>query len=147
MSYDPETFTTQANKSVAKSVEFARERKNIEVAPLHLAYVLFQYPASLGYQLAEKCGVKSERLLSSLEDGLRRYSKQDPPPNEIYPNAAFMRVLKKAKDLSTSRKDTHTSVDSLILALLDNEDTKNCLEKIGLTRKQIEDAVKSMRGS
>ena len=146
MSYDPEQFTTQSNKAVQAALEFARERGHIELHPLHLAYVLFSNESSLAAQLAQRAGLTPQRVLAALEDGLRKLSRQDPPPNDIYPNPSFMRVLKKARELSSERKDSHTSIDSLLLALYEDTDTRLCLDKVGLTRKRMEELVQASRG-
>ena len=147
MSYDPENFTTQSNKAVQAALELARERGHIELTPLHLAYILFSQDSSLGAQLAQKAGVARERLLSALEDALKKLSRQDPAPDNIYPNGAFMRVLKKAVTISRERKDSHTSVDSLLLALFEDADTRLALDKVGLTRKRVEDLITATRGN
>ena len=147
MSYDPEQFTTQSNKAVAAALDFARERGNIELTPLHLAYVLFSQESSLPAQLAQRAGVSREKLLSALEDALRKLSKQEPPPDSIHPNAAFLRVLKKAAALSKERKDSHTSVDSLLLALYEDADARLALDRVGLTRRRVEELVSASRGN
>ena len=41
-----------------------------------------------------------------------------------------MRVLKKAQAISKEKKDSHTSVDSLLLALYEDTDTRLCLDKV-----------------
>ena len=53
----------------------------MELHPLHLAYVLFSNESSLAAQLAQRAGSTPQRVLASLEDGLRKLSRQDPPPN------------------------------------------------------------------
>ena len=147
MSFDPETFTTQSNKAIQAALELARERGHIELTPLHLAHVLFSLDSSLGVQIAQKAGVARERVLSSLEDATRKLSRQDPAPDNIYPNGAFMRVLKKAQAISKERSDSHTSIDSLILALYEDSDVRLALDKVGLTRKKVEDLISSTRGN
>ena len=147
MSYDPEHFTTQANKAVQAALELARERGHIELHPLHLAYVLFSNESSLAAQLAQRAGVTVQRVLAALEDGLRRLSRQDPPPSDLYPNPAFVKVLKKAAAISKEKKDSHTSVDSLLLALFDDTDTRLCLDRVGLTRRRMEELVQASRGN
>ena len=147
MSFDPETFTTQSNKSIQSALELTRERGHIELSPMHLAYVLFSQDSSLGVQLAQKAGVSRERVLSALEDAMRKLSKQEPAPDNIYPNGAFMRVLKKAQAISKERKDSHTSIDSLLLALYEDSDVRMALDKVGLTRKKVEDLITATRGN
>jgi ATP-dependent Clp protease ATP-binding subunit ClpB len=147
MSFDPETFTTQSNKAIQAALEFARERGNIELTPLHLAYVLFDQESSLAAQIAQKAGISRDRIISSLEDVMKKLSRQDPAPDNIYPNGAFMRILKKAQSISKERKDSHTSLDSLLVALYEDSDTRLALDKAGLTRKKVEEMVQSTRGN
>ena len=147
MSYDPEHFTTQSNKAVQAALDFARERGHIELHPLHLAYVLFSNESSLAAQLAQRAGVTPHRVIAALEDGLRKLSRQEPPPADIYPNPAFIRVLKKASAVSKEKKDSHTSIDSLLLALYEDGDTQLCLDKTGLTRRKMEELIQASRGN
>lgn len=147
MSYDPEHFTTQSNKAVQAALEIARERGHIELHPLHLAYALFSHDSSLGSQLAQRAGLTAQRVLAGLEDGLRKLSRQEPPPNDLYPNPSFIRVLKKASVISKEKQDSHTSIDSLLLALYEDADTRLCLDKVGLTRRRMEELVQASRGS
>ena len=147
MSYDPDTFTTQSNKAVQAALELARERGHIELHPLHLAYVLFSNESSLASQLAQRAGLTPQRVLAALEDGLRKLSRQDPPPADIYPNPSFIKVLKKATAISKEKKDSHTSIDSLLLALYEDSDTRLCLDKAGLTRRRMEELIQASRGN
>ena len=131
----------------------AQASGHIELAPLHLAAVLFQNDQALGTQLVQKAQLSGgsrtsvEEVRASLEKALKRLPSQDPPPADIRPNARFFKVLQSAQKLQKSQKDSHTAVDHLLVALYDDPDVSTALSSIGLTKRKMEDAVKAMRGT
>ena len=141
-----------AARAVSKSVSLAQELGNIDVHPLHLASVLFKDPQSLGVQLVQKAAVSGQHLSledvqNSLDKALRKLPRQDPPPNDLRPNAKFFAVLRKAQQLQKAQKDSHTAVDHLLMALYEDSDCNTALAAAGLTRRKLEDAVKTVRGT
>ena len=147
MSYDPENFTSHANKAIAKSLEFATENKNIELAPIHLAFVLFQDTASLAYQLASRAGNTNQtQVINALQKQLKRLSVQDPPPSSIHPNSKFMNVLKQSNKIAKDNKDSHAAVDHLLLALYEDADVASALSSVSLTKRRMEELIANVRG-
>ena len=117
MSYSPEEFTDQSNKAISLALEYAQEQKHIELVPLHLAHVLVEDEQGLARQLIKKAEFNVQEVLDAIDVKLRKLSKQDPPPSKLYPNSSFMNVLKQAKKLSKSQKDSHTAIDHIMVAL------------------------------
>jgi ATP-dependent Clp protease ATP-binding subunit ClpB len=77
-------------------MELAQESKHIELTPLHLAFVLFNENGGLAQRICTKSNVDCKSVLSDLKTGLSKLSVQDPPPNDIGPNSAFLKLLRTA---------------------------------------------------
>jgi ATP-dependent Clp protease ATP-binding subunit ClpB len=149
-------YTGLASRAVANALAHATTRGSCELAPLHLAAVLFTDANSLGVQLVNKCAVASAgsgnaialgEVQASIERALKKMPSQDPPPSDIRPNGRFVKVLSAAKKLQTAAKDSHTSIDHLILALYEDADVAAALTAAGLTRQKMDAAIKLMRGT
>lgn len=145
MSYSPEEFTDYSNKAISQALEYAQEQKHIELVPLHLAHVLIEDEQGLARQLIKKAEFNVQEVQDAVEMKLKKLSKQDPPPAKIYPNSSFMNVLKQAKKLSKQQKDSHTAVDHLLLALYEDSDTTSAFVSVGLSKKRMEEVIKSIR--
>lgn len=147
MSYDPEKFTTHANKAVQLAHEEAQTRGNIELTPLHLAYALFSQPNQLPAQLATKAQINPQLILDNIEKGMRKLSQQSPAPDHIAPNASFLKVVRQAVKTSQARGDSHVTVDHLLLALYEDPDTSVALTSSGLTKRKMDELVTAVRQS
>lgn len=154
MSFDPEEYTGIAAKSVSKSLELAKLSGHIELAPIHLATVLYGDEASLGAQLVGKISVTSagtpvtlKEVQESLQRSLKRLPSQNPPPRDIGANNSFMRVLKAAQKIQQQQKDSHTAIDHLLVALYEDSDVSTALTSVGLTKRRVEEGVKLLRGN
>ncbi|UJR29297.1 hypothetical protein I4U23_010511 [Adineta vaga] len=145
MSYSPEDFTDQSNKAISLALEYAQEQKHIELVPLHLAHVLVEDEQGLARQLIKKAEFNVQEVIDAIDIKLRKLSKQDPPPSKLYPNASFMNVLKQAKKLSKSQKDSHTAIDHILVALYEDSDATSAFVSVGLSKKRMEEVVKQIR--
>lgn len=145
MSYSPEEFTDQSNKAIGQALEYAQEQKHIELVPLHLAHVLIEDEQGLARQLIKKAEFNVQEVQDAVNLKLRKLSKQDPPPEKLYPNSSFMNVLKQAKKLSKQQKDSHTAIDHLLAALYEDSDTTSAFVSVGLSKKRMEEVIKQMR--
>lgn len=77
---------------------------------------------------------------------LVRLPVQEPAPAEVSPNSACLKVLRAAQDLQKKQGDSHTAVDHLLLAVVQDRDIEAALKESGLNYKQIETAVAQVRG-
>jgi len=135
------------NKAVQNAVEFATENGNIEITPLHLAYVLFNDPNGLPAQLCTKAEVKTDEVLNSIKNSMKKLSRQDPAPSNINPTASFLRVLKSAQKLAKAQNDSFTTVDHVLLALYDDSEVSQALNTAGLQKSKLEKVIKAVRGN
>lgn len=148
MSFDPDEFTSHSNKAIGSALELAQESHHIQLAPIHLANVLFQDESGLPVQLAKSAQTVPDTIRCSLSKSLNQsQSVQDPPPSQISPNGSFMKILRTAKKIADQQKDSHVAIDHILLALFEDSEVASALSGTGLTKKALEAAVKSMRGN
>jgi ATP-dependent Clp protease ATP-binding subunit ClpB len=146
-SYDPATFTQKTAEAVNKSLELAQSSKHIELAPAHMAMVLFNEPNGLAQRICTKAKVEAKSVLTEVKSLLGKMSVQDPPPNDISPNAAFLKMLRTANARMKAQGDEFMTIDHLLGALTENDDVSKALAKAGLPAKKIEALIKEVRGT
>jgi ATP-dependent Clp protease ATP-binding subunit ClpA len=73
--------------------------------------------------------------------------KQDPPPDSVAPDSALSRLLKAADTLRKEKKDSHISVDAIILASLQDSVLSKVYSDAGVDGGALTEAVAKMRGS
>lgn len=144
MSIDPSTFTQMTNSVIGKAIELATDAKHIEASPMHLAAAVFG--EELGAGVCSRAGADLKAVQSEVASELRKLPTQNPPPPEIHPNAALIRVLKSATAAMKKRGDSVVTLDHLLLALYDESGVDKALAKGGLTKAKADAAVSAMRG-
>jgi len=145
--FDPSRATAKTNESINKALELAHEAKHVELTPYHLAYVLFDEADGLAGRICAKAKADCKMVVSELKDALKRLSVQDPPPPEVSPNSAFLKVLRNANNLMKKNGDSFMTVDHLLLALADDDGVGKAMAKAGLTKSKIEGVIKDVRGT
>ncbi|TPX66965.1 hypothetical protein SpCBS45565_g04145 [Spizellomyces sp. 'palustris'] len=144
---NPENFTDKTTAILNRAQELAREFGHVQLAPVHIASALFDDDDGLIRSIITKAGgdpALAERKLKSL---LVRQPTQDPPPDQISFHPNTMKVLRMADDIRKKQKDTHLSIDHLILALMEQSDIMGALSEAGVTKKALENAIQQVRGS
>ena len=87
-------------KSLSAASELALSRENPEIAPLHMASVMFEDAAGVAASVCRKAGASLESVRSALSAALTKLPKQSPPPDTLSPNSALIRVLRAAQAAS-----------------------------------------------
>lgn len=152
MSYDPSEFTDQSNRCIANALDLAREKGHSEMGAPHVAYVLV-HDEKNGFvtQLINKASEDGTTSLSIVQSSilklLKKYPSQSPPPREVSPNNSFFKVLRTAKEMKKINKDSHVSVDHLLLALFEDSETATAFSACGLSKRKVEEIIKSVRGN
>ncbi|KAI8916490.1 P-loop containing nucleoside triphosphate hydrolase protein [Powellomyces hirtus] len=144
---NPEIFTDKTNTVLGRAQELAREFGHIQLAPVHLASAMFDDEDGLIRSIVTKAGgdpAVAERRLKSL---LVKQPTQDPAPDQIsfHPNTA--KTMRAADEIRKKQKDSHLSIDHLILALADQKDIMTAFQDAGVTSKALEEAISQIRGT
>ncbi|KAJ3024356.1 hypothetical protein HKX48_000032 [Thoreauomyces humboldtii] len=144
---NPEIFTDKTNDSLKKATELAREFNHVQLAPVHIACALFDDEDGLIRSIVTKAGgdpAQAERRLKSL---LVKQPTQDPAPDQLSFAPATAKVLRTADDIRKKQKDSHLSIDHVIMALAEQKDIATALGEAGVTPKALENAITQVRGT
>lgn len=72
---------------------------------------------------------------------------QDPPPTDVSASQGLIQVLRHAQQIQKKQGDSHLAVDHVLLALAEEKDIISILGDSGLSKAQLQDTVKQLRGN
>ncbi|TEY55734.1 hypothetical protein BOTCAL_0229g00020 [Botryotinia calthae] len=167
MSTSDMSFTTRATKSIEDAMSNAEQHGSSQLLPLHLALALLDplpdlskdqqqtMNASHGHashslfrQVVERAHGDPQALDRSLKRAVVRLPSQDPPPEQVAVSPAFNKVLRAAKELQKTQKDSFIAVDHLIIAVTQDTAVQTCLKEANMPNaKLLQDAVSQIRGT
>ncbi|KAL2919055.1 hypothetical protein HK105_201325 [Polyrhizophydium stewartii] len=142
-----ENFTDKCAGVLNRASELAAEFAHVQVAPVHIAVAMLDDEDSLLRSVLQKTGADPDACERRLRSLLVRQPSQNPPPPQASFNGAALGVLRAADDIRKRQKDSHLSVDHVILALADNKEIMAALAEAGASKKAIDAAVAQVRGS
>eukprot|EP01105_Mastigella_eilhardi_P018403 TRINITY_DN4256_c0_g2_i1.p1 TRINITY_DN4256_c0_g2~~TRINITY_DN4256_c0_g2_i1.p1 ORF type:complete len:870 (-),score=276.77 TRINITY_DN4256_c0_g2_i1:2303-4912(-) len=143
---DPSTFTDKTAEAISKAQKLALEHAAPEISPVHVALALFTDHEGLARQVLLKCGGDAQATVARLQEQAERLPRQDPPPSQLGPSGALMRVLSQASKLQTRSKDGRMAVDHLLLGLWSDRDVAQAMQAGNVSRSQMETAINQLRG-
>ncbi|MCE5328134.1 MAG: ATP-dependent chaperone ClpB [Planctomycetaceae bacterium] len=140
-------LTVKAQEALAAAQGVASESGHPNITPLHLLKALLEQEGGLAGPLLEKVGIPQDRVASIVESELARMPSQSGAAGmgiDAATNAVLMRAQREAANL----KDDYTSVEHLLLAMLDEPSpARDVLKTLGADRTSILAAMKDIRGS
>ncbi len=147
MTFNPEQATNAVNKAIAAAMSLAESNGNLELAPCHVAYILFTTDGSLAVRIANKLNVVVRQVASALNELVTKLPKQSPPPANQYPNNSMRNVLRAAEKNRAANKDGHIAIDHLLIALYEDDAVSRVLQQQGLPKKKVEETIKGVKGA
>lgn len=148
---DIQKYTEQAQAVLQATQNIALRSNHQEIDIEHLCIALLSQDNGLATRIFTKAGYNPHILLEALQKEIQK--KPSVTGNtSLHASTRFQKCLLKAEDIAEKQNDTVVTVESLLLALLDNDIYKgSSLEKLcstlGIERKQIEQAIASIRGN
>ena len=140
-------LTVKAQEALAASQSLAAEAGHAQITPLHLLSALLGQEGGLVGPLLEKVGIPAERIRSVVESELSRLPSQSRQAG-LGADAALAAVLTRAEKEARDLKDEYTSVEHLLVALLEEpSQAKEVLTTLGADREALMAAMKEIRGS
>jgi ATP-dependent Clp protease ATP-binding subunit ClpB len=137
MAIDPNRWTLRTQEGFSSAVESARAQNHAEVTPDHLLAALVGQPEGLTLPLLTRAGVDptsfSNRLADKLSALPKAYGTAEPQLSRDTRD-----VLDAADSLRSDMGDEYLSVEHLLLAMAD---------RVGVSRDQLLDALRQVRGS
>jgi ATP-dependent Clp protease ATP-binding subunit ClpB len=116
----PDRFTIKSQEAVAAAQRLAAERRNPEVAPVHLLLAVLEQEEGLAPAVLRKLGADvaaiAQRARAAIAD-LPVVSGEDEP--DVRPAQDLVRALQRAEKESGALGDEYISVEHILLALAD----------------------------
>ncbi|TAQ86490.1 hypothetical protein B7494_g5187 [Chlorociboria aeruginascens] len=161
------SFTDRAKKSIEDAMFMAEQHGSSQLLPLHLALALLDpqpdlskdqqqtmnashgsSSQSLFRQVVERAHGDPQSLDRALKRAVVRLPSQDPPPEQVAVAPSFHKVLREAKELQKTQKDSYIAVDHLIIALIQDPAVQATLKEANIPNvKVVQDAVQQIRGT
>jgi len=136
MPLDPNRWTLKTQEAFGQATELARTSNHAEVMPEHLLAVLLGQSSNVVLPVLTKVGVDIEALRRRLEEMLSKAPRAYGGTSEV--GRRLREVLETADAARAEMGDEYLSVEHLLIAMA---------SLVGVTKEQILEALRSIRGS
>ena len=148
---DINRFTQKAQEAMSSAQTKAARYGHQQVDVEHLLASLLEQEGGLATSILTKAEVKIDGLKRRIEQELERMPKVSGPggaPDQIYITGRLNRLLAQAEDEAKKLKDEYVSIEHLLLAMTDDGGAAGrILKEFGVTREQLAQALKAIRGN
>ena len=144
---DPDQFTEQAWDAIVKSQEVARRFKNQNLEVEHLVLALLEQEKGLTLRILERAEIDVPRLQQQVETFTNRQAKFT-TVEQLYLGRGLDIMTDRAEASRQSWDDKYISVEHLWVGFAEDERIgRKCLRSFNLDPQDLEQAIKSVRGS
>jgi len=145
---DLNRFTQKSREALAAAQQLAAERHHQEVTGKHLLAALLAQEGGMVPRFLEHAGINPGALTGRVEELLRRIPVVTGYEGALHLGTGLARVLARAEKEAREMKDDYVSVEHLLLALLEEgePETKEALQRAGLTRDALLKSLRAVRG-
>ena len=148
---DINRLTQKAQEAIASAQTKAARYGHQQVDVEHLLASLLEQEGGLATSILSKTEINIDNLKRRVEQELERMPKVSGPggtPDQIYITARLNRLLAQAEDEAKKLKDEYVSIEHLLLAMTDDGGAAGrILKEFGVTREQLAQALKGIRGN
>ena len=148
---DPNKLTIKSQEALTGAQDRARRLGHQQVDSEHLLLTLLDQHDGLAPRLLQRLDVDAAALRAELQKDLDRKPKVSGGAGElgkIYVTAGLEQLLLRAEDEARALGDDYVSVEHLLLATLGGKDgAAKALAEAGLSRPQLLEALKTLRGA
>jgi ATP-dependent Clp protease ATP-binding subunit ClpB len=144
---NPDRLTVKATEALNEAVDLARRAGNPLVYDLHLLLALLTQDEGIIVPILQKLGVSVAQLREAVGREMARYPKQSSAQPTL--SRELNQVFDKAEGDAQQLGDDFVSTEHFLLALSDVKGTesRNLLNGVGASHKDLLDALQSVRGS
>src|SRR3989440_2452543 len=147
MPFRPDRLTEKTQEAIQQAQTLAQDAQHQEITPEHLLLALLQQPDGTVPPMVQQVGVDPARVAADLRTQLDRLPKVYGA--ETYLGSRLRRLLDAASTEMERLKDEYLSTEHLLLAIVDeaNSDGARILQRAGVTREKVLEALTKVRGS
>ncbi len=140
-------FTQKAQEAIAEAQELAPQYNHAQIEPEHLLLALLQQSDGVVPQIVQKIGTRPETLVSETERALQNKPQVHGGAAQVGASRDLLNVLNKAQSEANGLRDDYVSTEHLLLALVGTDSRMPLLQRHGITRDAILQALQSIRGT
>jgi ATP-dependent Clp protease ATP-binding subunit ClpB len=146
---DINRYTQKSREAINEAQQIAAERHHQEVTAKHLLAALLQQEGGMAPRFLEHAGVDLNLLNNKVSELLRRIPSVTGYESSMRMSSSLARVLARAEKEAKEMKDDFVSVEHLLLGLIEEgeQETKDALRQIGLTRDTFLLSLRAVRGN
>ncbi len=139
-------FTLKTQEALATAQQTAMAKSNTLLSPLHLLSAIVEDDEGIGPEILKKIGANVGRI-KEMTDSEMRHLAQGKASGQLMPDPAFNQIVLDAQNTADSMGDEYLSVEHLLMSLASvQSEAKEILRLNSVTAKQIEHAIKEIRG-
>jgi len=146
--FDFNKFTESSQELLRKARELAMQRKNSQVEPIHILYLIADDRESMGLKVLAMAAIDPTELLEMSKSAMARLPVLSSVSDDVYFSPESSRMLENASDEADRFKDDYVSIEHIVLAMVkeDHSDAGNILRELGANENVILRALKQIRG-
>ncbi|MBQ0071335.1 MAG: AAA family ATPase, partial [Spirochaetales bacterium] len=145
MNYDK--FTVKMQGALEEAVQKAEQDQQSEVYPAHMLLALIGQKDGVLRPLFEKLGVSVDTVGDAMEALLKKLPKAFGNTQKTF-SRSLARILGACEKTAGEFKDEYVSAEHFLLALLTDEcEEKDALERLGVKKADVLEALKAIRGN
>jgi len=139
-------FTVKAQEAMATSQQVAMAYSHTVMTPMHLLAALLEDEQGMAAMALKKIGANVGRIRDMARGELSRLPKGSVGA-QLMPDPAYTQIILDAQNRADKMGDEYLSVEHLLLSLAEiKSDAKEILSVNSITPRQIEQAIKDIRG-
>ena len=142
-------YTQKSREALEFAQQVAAERHHQEVTGKHLLFALVNQEEGLVPRLFELMKVDMGQFSTQIESLLRGIPAVTGYDSPMYMNSGLLRVLSRAEQETKEMKDEYTSVEHLLIGLIEEgeQETKRVLQSLSITKDKVLSALRQVRGN
>lgn len=140
-------FTVKMQNALEEAVQKAESSQHSEVVPAHMILALLEQKDGVIRPLLEKLGVSPDSVKEAMEAILAKLLRSYGGTQKTF-SRAMARILGACEKTAGDFKDEYVSAEHFLLALLTDEcEEKDALVRLGVTKENVLEALKAIRGN
>ncbi|MBI1256458.1 MAG: ATP-dependent chaperone ClpB [Chloroflexi bacterium] len=143
---DLNRYTNKAQEALLKGQTLANEYGHSSVDPLHVVIGLLGQKDGVVPEIVAKIGARPQTLLGEFEQMLNERARTYGSNAKAGLSRAATDVLNKAEKEAATMHDDYVSTEHILLALADERSVNGPLQRAGVTRDAILQALTAIRG-
>ncbi|TFG21250.1 MAG: ATP-dependent chaperone ClpB [Promethearchaeota archaeon] len=143
-------FTIKVQEALVAAQSLSRNNDNQQIEPIHLLVSLIEQPDGITTPLFQKLGVNVQQILGELNNELENLPKvTGSGATDVVLSSNSSKLFDSAWKEADTLRDQYLSTEHLLLAMASNKNLPiyNQLNRYGITKDRILQALKSIRGS